>query len=160
MDLIDKLLEFIMYEDPDNPEELANENDDNINDETIEKLKEIKDKKDILKDASASSPEIPKPQVSAYSQGKSWKSSRTVELESGIEIVKPRHFEERSGVVESMKSHRSIVVNLECLDRDTARRLLDYICGAAYALDVSVQRVANLVYLFSPSGIEVTCRKS
>ena len=158
MDLIERLIDFIMYEDSDDSGEIL-DGDTDTKAEALEKLKKIKEKKDIIDDVSKNGPEIPVPPVTIHASGKAWKTSRFTDLESGIEIVRPKHIEERVGVVDSMKSRRSIVVNLECLEHEDARRFFDYICGAAYALDVAVQRVANWVYLFSPSGIEVTYKK-
>ncbi|MDH7568552.1 MAG: cell division protein SepF [Armatimonadota bacterium] len=50
-----------------------------------------------------------------------------------------------------LKARRPVVLNLETTEPETARRALDFACGAAYALDGSYERVGEKVFLFTPS---------
>ena len=50
---------------------------------------------------------------------------------------------------------RTIVLNLESTNRDVARRLLDFLSGAAYASDGQIKRVANSTYIITPYNVDV-----
>ncbi len=62
-------------------------------------------------------------------------------------LVKPSQFEEGVKIADQLSGGRVIVLNLDAAARDVARRLLDFISGAAYARRFEVERVANNTYL-------------
>ncbi len=49
-----------------------------------------------------------------------------------------------------------MILNLQGLDRDLQRRLIDFSSGLAYALGGSMSRVADQVFLLTPSNVEVS----
>ena len=55
-----------------------------------------------------------------------------------------------------VRKRQPVIVNLQELDRDLARRLLDFSSGVAYGLGGTVERVASHVYLLSPVDVEIT----
>jgi len=46
-----------------------------------------------------------------------------------------------------------VVLNLESTNRDTARRLLDFLSGVAYAISGKIQRIANNTYIIAPFNV-------
>jgi cell division inhibitor SepF len=47
-----------------------------------------------------------------------------------------------------------VIINLEGLDREVSRRIIDFTSGLCYALSGRMERVANGVYLLTPSSPE------
>ena len=47
-------------------------------------------------------------------------------------------------------------MNLQGADRDLSRRLIDFASGVCYGLGGHMERVANQVYLLTPSNVEVS----
>ena len=70
-------------------------------------------------------------------------------------VIEPKGFDECSKLVDSLKSRKPIIVNLEKLDSDTARKIFDFLGGATYALNGNVQKVANNIFIFAPENVAI-----
>jgi cell division inhibitor SepF len=70
-------------------------------------------------------------------------------------IIEPTEFEEVQSIVDHLKNKRAVILNLEETDRTIARRIADFIGGAIYALEGTMQRVSGSIFLFTPAHIEV-----
>lgn len=70
-------------------------------------------------------------------------------------VIEPKGFDECSKLVDSLKSRKPIIVNLEKLDVDTARKIFDFLSGATYALNGNVQKVANNIFVFAPENVSI-----
>jgi len=70
-------------------------------------------------------------------------------------VIEPSGFEECSKLVDSLKSRKPIIVNLEKLEADTARKIFDFLGGATYALNGNVQKVANNIFVFAPENVAI-----
>jgi FtsZ-interacting cell division protein YlmF len=73
-----------------------------------------------------------------------------------IVVVEPRHFEERTKLVDSLKSRKPVIINFEKVEMDTARKIYEFLCGATYALSGNVQKIANNIFVFLPENVDVT----
>lgn len=70
-------------------------------------------------------------------------------------VIEPQGFEECSSLVDSLKARKPIIVNLEKLEPDTARKIFDFLGGATYALNGNVQKVANNIFIFAPENVAI-----
>lgn len=71
-------------------------------------------------------------------------------------VIEPKGFEECPKLVDSLKSRKPVIVNLEKLDSDTGRKIFDFLGGATYALNGNVQKVANNIFVFAPENVSIT----
>ena len=71
-------------------------------------------------------------------------------------VVEPQGFDECPRLVDSLKAKKPVVINLESLDTDVARKIFDFLSGATYALNGNVQKIANNIFVFAPSNVDVT----
>lgn len=70
-------------------------------------------------------------------------------------LIEPKGFEECPKLVDNLKSKKPLIINLEKIDRETARKIFDFLSGATYALDGNVQRVASNIFVFAPENVDV-----
>lgn len=70
-------------------------------------------------------------------------------------VIEPRAFDECPKLVDSLKSKKPVIINLEKIESDTARKIFDFLSGATYALDGNVQKVANNIFVFVPENVDV-----
>ena len=70
-------------------------------------------------------------------------------------VIEPSGFDECSRLVDNLKSRKPVIVNLEKLDSDTARKIFDFLGGATYALNGNVQKVANNIFIFAPGNVAI-----
>ena len=71
-------------------------------------------------------------------------------------ISQPTNFEQSDEICAFLKEKKSVIVNLEYVNKDVARRIVDFISGGVYALDGYIQKVSNSIFLVAPSNYEIT----
>ena len=71
-------------------------------------------------------------------------------------ISQPTTFEQSDEICRFLKEKKSVIVNLEYVNKDVARRIVDFISGGVYALDGYIQKVSNSIFLVAPSNYEIT----
>ena len=71
-------------------------------------------------------------------------------------VVEPSSFEESPRLVDNLKAKKPVIINLENLETDTARKIFDFLSGATYALNGNVQKVANNIFVFVPENVDVS----
>ncbi|NLN06484.1 MAG: cell division protein SepF [Firmicutes bacterium] len=71
-------------------------------------------------------------------------------------LTKPKEFAEAQTIVMHIKNKKPVLVNLEETSKEEARRIIDFISGATYAVDGSMQKVSQQIFLFAPAQVEVS----
>jgi cell division inhibitor SepF len=71
-------------------------------------------------------------------------------------VVMPTSFNQAQDVADKYKGNQPVIMNLQGLDRDLSRRLIDFASGLCYGLGGQMERVANQVYLLTPTNVEVS----
>ena len=73
-----------------------------------------------------------------------------------VVISQPSTFEQSEEICEHLKEKKSVIMNLEYVNKDVARRIIDFVGGAAYALDGNMQKISNSIFLVAPFNYEIT----
>jgi len=71
-------------------------------------------------------------------------------------ISQPTSFEQSESICDLLKEKKSVIVNLEYVNKDVARRIIDVISGAVHALDGHIQKVSNSIFLIAPFNYDIT----
>ena len=71
-------------------------------------------------------------------------------------ICQPTTFEQSEAICDLLKEKKSIIVNLEYVNKDIARRIVDVVSGAVHALDGNLQKVSNSIFLVAPFNYDIT----
>ena len=71
-------------------------------------------------------------------------------------ISQPTNFEQSEEICGFLKEKKSVIVNLEYVNKDVARRIVDFISGGVYSLDAHIQKVSNSIFLIAPMNYEIT----
>lgn len=72
-----------------------------------------------------------------------------------MKVVKPEHFESVPQIADHLLNKRTVVLNLENTNKETARRLIDFLSGVAYSIDGSLKKIASNAYVITPSNVDV-----
>ena len=67
-----------------------------------------------------------------------------------VVVLQPTTYNDATEIAGHLKEKKPVVVNLEKLDKDTARKIVDFLSGAVFALDGSMQKVSNGIRLLVP----------
>ncbi len=70
-------------------------------------------------------------------------------------LVRPDTFNDAPVIAANMRAKKAVVLNLEGVEKNLARRVVDFLSGCAYALDGSVKKVSAATYVFCPYNMEV-----
>jgi cell division inhibitor SepF len=73
-----------------------------------------------------------------------------------VHVMDPRGFNDAQEVGDRLKSGQPVILNLQGVDRDLQRRLIDFSSGIAYALSGTMSKAADQVFLLTPSNVEVS----
>jgi cell division inhibitor SepF len=73
-----------------------------------------------------------------------------------VSLVVPKSFNDAQKVADKLKADVPVIINFQSADPELAKRLVDFASGLTYALDGSMQRVADRVFLLTPSTISVS----
>lgn len=71
-------------------------------------------------------------------------------------IAKPTSFEQSEDICDCLKEKKSIIVNLEYVNKDVARRIVDFMSGAVQALNGHIEKISNSIFLFAPFNYEIS----
>jgi cell division inhibitor SepF len=71
-------------------------------------------------------------------------------------VVGPTSFNDAQEVADKFKVNVPVILNLQGVDRDLSRRIIDFASGLCYGLGGQMERVANQVYLLTPNDVEVS----
>ena len=73
-----------------------------------------------------------------------------------LKVVKPERFDNVSQIANHLLNRRTVVLNLEETNKETARRLLDFLSGVAYSINGNLKRVANNTSVITPCNVDVS----
>ncbi len=73
-----------------------------------------------------------------------------------VYVIKPQEFNEAQRVTDYLKEGRTIVINMEGIEVHAAQRIIDFIGGACYALDGSLQAISANIFIAAPRNIDVS----
>ena len=73
-----------------------------------------------------------------------------------IVLLKPERIEEMEQAVQLLQRHSTVVVDMALLDDSNAQRFIDFLSGAVWSLDGSIQRVSDEVIVAAPMEIRLT----
>ncbi len=73
-----------------------------------------------------------------------------------VHIVAPARFSDAQEIANRLMNSQPVIVNMQTAERDLQRRMIDFCSGATYALSGGMERVADEVFLLTPSNVKVS----
>ncbi len=70
-------------------------------------------------------------------------------------VMQPESFDDARDIANHLKSKKPVVMNLEFVEKDVARRIVDFLSGAVYALDGNIQKVSNGIFIITPYNVGI-----
>ena len=106
---------------------------------------------------------VSEPELEAAPARSSSRRSRLRGVDSGgqvrVHLVLPRSFNDAQQIADRFKDSVPVILNLQNADTELSKRLIDFASGLTYALDGSMQRVADKVFLLTPRNVEVSAEE-
>ncbi len=73
-----------------------------------------------------------------------------------VVVSYPMSIEEAADSCKHLQDRMTIVVNLEKTEEEVAQRISDFLCGAGYALNCSIQPISNEIFIICPTNVAIT----
>ena len=73
-----------------------------------------------------------------------------------VHVMDPKGFNDAQEVGDRLKAGQPVILNLQGVERDLQRRMIDFSSGLAYALNGTMSKAAEQVFLLTPSNVEVS----
>lgn len=70
-------------------------------------------------------------------------------------VIEPKSFDECPKLVDSLKGRRPVIINLEKIETETAKKIFDFLSGATYALNGGVQKISSNIFIFAPESVDI-----
>ena len=89
------------------------------------------------------------------------RANRSMGLNSGaleMKVVKPDKYDSQTAqkIADHLLSNRTVVLNLESTNKESARRLIDFLSGVAYSIGGYIQRVAVNTFIIVPENVDIS----
>lgn len=78
------------------------------------------------------------------------------EATAKVHVVAPQRFGDAKEIADYLKGNRPVIVNLQVAERELQRRMIDFCSGLTYALSGEMERVADEVFLLTPTNVKVS----
>ena len=72
-----------------------------------------------------------------------------------VVVVSPDSFEEARDIAEHLKQKKPVVINLESVEKEVARRIIDFLSGAVYATEGNIQKISSGIFLVAPYNVGI-----
>ncbi len=156
MGFIDKILDKMSL-NPEDDEEFDNEDyylDEEEEEELPKKSFRRKEKEKVEEEPA------PKAKSAKTSSSKitpiSKSSRKQVSSEMEVCVIKPSSIEDEIEIADTLLNGRTVVINMEGLNVDTAQRIIDFTSGSAYALHGNLQKISNFIFIVTPHGVDIS----
>jgi cell division inhibitor SepF len=83
-------------------------------------------------------------------------SLQSVQKSSKLVLFEPRTYSEAQEIADHLKNRRAVVVNLQRIEHDQAKRIVDFLSGTVYAIGGDIQQVGSKIFLCTPDNVDVT----
>ncbi len=76
-----------------------------------------------------------------------------------VHLVVPHTFQDAKTIADRFKDYTPVILNLQGVDSELSKRLIDFASGLTYALEGGMQRIADKVFLLTPANVEVSAEQ-
>ena len=73
-----------------------------------------------------------------------------------IMVYEPKVYEDSLNISTHLRSGSPVIINLKHLDPAEGTRLIDFVCGTAYAIDGHMMKIGESIFLYAPKTIALT----
>ncbi len=107
-----------------------------------------------------------KPKKSLFSRSKAEKSEKkTINMplskkQIKVVVIEPTDFNDSQKVADYLRNNQPVVVNFETTDRNTKKRMTDFIYGTIYALNGSIKQIGNNILVCAPKNVDIDAETS
>ncbi|MBM7598673.1 cell division inhibitor SepF [Virgibacillus halotolerans] len=75
---------------------------------------------------------------------------------SKVVLCEPRTYNEAQEIADNIVNRRAVVINLQRVENNQAKRIVDFLSGTVYAVDGDIQKLGAETFLCTPDNVDVS----
>jgi cell division inhibitor SepF len=83
-------------------------------------------------------------------------SLQSVQKSSKVVLIEPRAYAEAQEIADHLKNRRAVIVNLQRIQHEQAKRIVDFLSGTVYAIGGDIQQVGTKIFLCTPDNVDIS----
>jgi cell division inhibitor SepF len=83
-------------------------------------------------------------------------SLQSIQQQVKVVLVEPRVYAEAQDIADQLKNRRAVVMNLQRIPHDQAKRIVDFLSGTVYAIGGNIQKLGPNTFLCTPENVDVS----
>ncbi|SDL76353.1 MULTISPECIES: cell division protein SepF [Sediminibacillus] len=100
--------------------------------------------------------EVPEAASQQKGQGQNVVSLKSVQPASKVVLLEPRTYSEAQEIADNIVNRRAVVINLQRVDHNQAKRIVDFLSGTVYAVSGDIQKLGSHTFLCTPDNVDVS----
>ena len=73
-----------------------------------------------------------------------------------LKVIRPERWENVNQIADHLINRRTVVLNLEATNKETARRMIDFLLGVVYTIEGDIKKVAANTWVITPSNVDLS----
>ncbi|MDF2945905.1 MAG: cell division machinery factor [Bacillales bacterium] len=83
-------------------------------------------------------------------------SLSSVQQQAKVILLEPRSYSEAQDIADHLKNRRSVVINLQRMNSDQAKRMVDFLSGTVYAVGGDIQKLGVQTFICTPDNVDLS----
>ncbi|MBU9712436.1 cell division protein SepF [Evansella tamaricis] len=83
-------------------------------------------------------------------------SLTSIQTQAKVMLIEPHSYDEVQEIADHLKNRKSVVINLQRLPHEQAKRIVDFISGTVYAVGGNIQKLGSNIFLCTPDNVDVS----
>lgn len=72
-----------------------------------------------------------------------------------VVLIEPRSYDEVQEIADHLRYRRPVIINLQRVNQDQAKRIIDFLSGTVYALNGDIQKVGSNIFMCTPDNVDI-----
>ncbi|UTR15174.1 cell division protein SepF [Salipaludibacillus sp. LMS25] len=83
-------------------------------------------------------------------------SLSSIQHQAKVMLLEPHSYEEAQEIADHLKNRKAVVINLQRISREQAKRIVDFLSGTVYAIGGDIQKLGANIFLCTPENVDVS----
>ncbi len=83
-------------------------------------------------------------------------SLSSIQSQAKVILLEPHSYDEVQEIADYLKNRKAVVINVQRISRDQAKRIVDFLSGTVYAIGGDIQKLGSNIFLCTPDNVDVT----
>lgn len=83
-------------------------------------------------------------------------TNNSVKIDSHIALFVPKVFSDAKTIVNQLLLHEAVIVNFSAIDSTQSSKIVDFVAGAIYAVEGSIEKISDDIWLIAPNNYAVS----